>query len=284
VSRADWHSLKSLARALALDAQLLRQLAAETGAHYRPFVLTRGTKKRQIDNPDRALKFVQKHIRKRLLMILELPDHVHGCVRYRSPLSNASVHRGQPNVASIDITDFYPSVTAHDIFLLWRRLGFGPKLADVLTKLTTINGRLPQGAPTSDALANHRLGPLDVDLKAIADSMNLALSRYLDNIDLSGDSARDAIGLVVAAIRRHGFAVRHKKTFNAGPRTAHVVTGYTVNNEQRPTVAEHRKPRKSELLDRNIVWVQRGRLPNPWWLVLARIKALRCAPTCGSRP
>ena len=259
MSRAEWHSLKSFARALALDAQLLRQLAADPGAHYRPFTLTRGAKQRRIDNPDRALKFVQKHIRKRLLAILELPDHVHGCVRYRSPLSNASVHRGQQNVASIDIKDFYPNVTAHDIFLLWRRLGFGPKLADVLTKLTTINGRLPQGAPTSDALANHRLGPLDGDLKTIADAMGLALSRYLDNIDLSGARTRDAMGLVVAAIRRHGFAVRHKKTFNAGPNTAHVVTGYTVNTQQGPSVPRDEQRRIRFAVHELIVAKSRGR-------------------------
>jgi RNA-directed DNA polymerase len=96
VSRAEWHSLKSLARTLDLDVHLMRELANDPETHYRPFTITRGTKQRQIDNPDRALKFAQKHIRKRLLVMLQLPDHVHGCVRCRSPLTNASVHSGQP--------------------------------------------------------------------------------------------------------------------------------------------------------------------------------------------
>ena len=28
-----------------------------------------------------------------------------------------------------------------------------------------------------------------------------------------------------------------------------------------------------------MLWIRRGRLPNPWWLVLASVKALRFAPT-----
>jgi len=42
-------------------------------------------------------------------------------------------------------------------------------------------------------------------------------------------------------------------------------------------VAEHRKARKSELLDRNILWIERGRVSYPWCLVLVSVKALRFA-------
>jgi RNA-directed DNA polymerase len=243
MTRPEWHSIKSLARALRLDAGLLRQLAAGPDVHYRPFTIRRGTKERRIDNPDHALKFVQKAIRKQILVALRLPDHVHGCVRERSPLSNADVHKGQPNVASVDIKNFYPSVTAHTIRMLWRRLGFGPKTAELLTQLTTFDGHLPQGAPTSDALANHTLASTDAQLKIIADALGLALSRYLDNIDLSGARAREAIPLVVEAIRAQGFAVRHKKTFNAGPHAPHIVTGYTVNNSRAPSVPRREQRR-----------------------------------------
>ena len=89
--------------------------------------------------------------------------------------------------------------------------------------------------------------------------MGLALSRYLDNIDLCGVETRDAIGLVIAAIRRHGFAVRHKKTFNAGPSTAHVVTGYTVNNQHRPSVPRDEQRRIRFAVHELIVAKSRGR-------------------------
>ena len=128
-------------------------------------------------------------------------------------------------------------MTNEAIYGLWLRLGYGPRLASLLTRLTTRAGHLPQGAPTSDALANHVLAAVDDRLIAIAEAFDLKLSRYLDNIDLSGTHTREAIPLVIGLLREHGYAVRHKKTFNAGPRSARVVTGYTVNSLRAPSVA-----------------------------------------------
>ena len=130
----------------------------------------------------------------------------------------------------------YPSVTNTAIYELWIRLGYGPRLASLLTRLTTLAGHLPQGAPTSDALANHVLAPVDEGLIVIVAALDLKLSRYLDNIDVSGQRTREAIPLVITLLREHGYGVRHRKTFNIGPRSAHIVTGYTANNERLPSV------------------------------------------------
>lgn len=242
------HSERWLARKLGVARELLSTLAADPDTHYRSFVIQApGKKPRQIDNPDEDLKTVLRAIRVRLLAPLPLPAHVHGCVRNHSPLTNAKVHRGQPNLASVDIKNFYPSVTNSAIYKLWLRLGYGPRLSSMLTRLTTRAGHLPQGAPTSDALANHVLAPVDEWLVVIKGALDLNLSRYLDNIDLSGRRTREAIPLVIDVLREHGYGVRHKKTFNAGPRSVRVVTGYTVNNSRAPSVprAEQRRIRSA---------------------------------------
>jgi hypothetical protein len=244
----DRHSIVGLARQLRLDKDLLLVLAGESTSHYRAFVLHRpGKKPREIDNPDEALKLVQRRIRRTFLAPLPLPEHVHGCVRGCSPLSNAKRHLGKPNVASVDVKNFYPSVTNTSVFRVWRRLGYGPRAAGVLTKLTTRGGHLPQGAPTSDALANHFMSPVDVEIADIARLLGLHLSRYLDNIDLSGDRASEAIPVVIAALRREGLSVRHKKVFNVGRESRQVVTGYTVNNGSAPSIgrSEQRRVRSA---------------------------------------
>jgi len=132
------YSLAGLARQLHCDPRALTALANAAPEHYRPFTIERpGKKPRQIDNPDDALKLVQRLIRKTLLKPLPLPDHVHGCVKKRSQFSNAAVHAGQSNVSSVDVRNFYPSLTNAMIFGLWRDLGYGPRLASMLTRLTT---------------------------------------------------------------------------------------------------------------------------------------------------
>jgi hypothetical protein len=232
------YSLDGLARQLAVDSNLLLALAQDPGTHYQPFFsIQRDKKPRLIDNPDEALKLVQRRIRETLLAPLPLPDHVTGCVKGCSPLKNASRHLGSSNVASVDVKNFYPSITSNAVFRFWRRQGFGQRLASLLTKLTTRGGHLPQGAPTSDALANHILSPIDDEIERLAKELDLSPSRYLDNIDLSGHRAVEAIAPLVKAIQREGLAVRHKKVFNARRSRRQTVTGFTVNSGERPSIA-----------------------------------------------
>jgi hypothetical protein len=92
----------------------------------------------------------------------------------------------------------------------------------------TRHGHIPQGAPSSDRLANLVLGPVDEQVREIAAALGLERRRFVDDFTLSGQNAREAIGLVIAALRAEGFAVGHKKTGNAGAGKAHVATGYTA--------------------------------------------------------
>jgi hypothetical protein len=71
----DRHSIVDLARRLRLDKDLLLVLAGESTSHYRAFVLHRpGKKPREIDNPDEALKLVQRRIRRTFLAPPLLPE------------------------------------------------------------------------------------------------------------------------------------------------------------------------------------------------------------------
>ena len=226
-----------LAWELRIPLRELRVLAGSVDDHYRPFAIKReGREDRIIDNPDERLKDVQRRVRPAILADQPLDDSVHGCVKGRSPLTNAVIHCGQSNLARIDVKNCFPSVTNQMVFRLLRRAGFGPRLASLLTRLMTRQGHLPQGAPTSDRLANLALAPVDVRVKEIAETLALHRRRFVDDFTLSGDRAREAIGPTIAALQKEGFAVRHRKTGNAGATRAHSVTGYTVNAPGRPSV------------------------------------------------
>lgn len=227
----------------------LVELAANAEEHYRPFWKKfKNGSWRYLEPPDDQLMEVQDCIRKELLVGIPLSRIVHGCVKGRSPLTNAAIHIKSPNVASVDVKHFFPSVTNRMVYRVFRQIvGLGPELARLLTRLTTRCGHLPQGAPTSDVLANFVLSPVDREVEKIASDRNLRPSRYVDNYDFAGLRTREAIGLTIVALQRVGLAVRHKKTFNAGPRVAHVVTGLAVNGA-RPTVTrKHREAARIEV-------------------------------------
>ena len=93
---------------------------------------------------------------------------------------------------------------------------------------------LPQGGPTSPALANLSVYGLDVRLAAAAQSVGATYTRYADDLVFSGDAAfrqraRRFEALVGAIVLEEGLVVNHRKTLvmRAGGRQR--VTGLVVN-------------------------------------------------------
>ena len=148
---------------------------------------------------------------------------MHGCVKGRSPLTNATIHQHESHMAQIDVKGFFPAVTNAMVYTLFRQMGMGQKLAGLLTRLTTRRGHLPQGAPTSDRLANLHLATAAKRLEIIAKEHGLTLSAYVDDLVLSGIGSHNAIGPVIDALKEVGLAVSHNKCGNAGARVPRVV-------------------------------------------------------------
>lgn len=99
---------------------------------------------------------------------------------------------------------------------------------------------LPQGAPTSPALANLCAFQLDVRLTELAGSLGAVYSRYADDLTFSGDGAlagaAGRLGKLVGRIaREEGFALNPDKTRVMRASGRQWVTGLVVN--QGPHVA-----------------------------------------------
>lgn len=93
---------------------------------------------------------------------------------------------------------------------------------------------LPQGAPTSPALANLCAYGMDVRLGSLATELDLAYTRYADDLVFSGDvelarRAQRLEAFVAAIVREEGFAVNHRKTRVMRTGVRQLVTGVVVN-------------------------------------------------------
>jgi hypothetical protein len=108
----------------------LRTLAARAGAYYRtdhksrrplPFPkLAQPRKLRRIDEPVGCLKAVQKRIQS--LLPSKLPDHILGGVKGVGVLHNVRLHLGAKVLVTLDIRDFFPSVTTDHVYNVWHNL------------------------------------------------------------------------------------------------------------------------------------------------------------------
>jgi RNA-directed DNA polymerase len=161
---------------------------------------------RPIDNPDDALKRVQTRIKDRLLDPVALPAFICGGVPGRSTKTNARRHCRQPVVVALDIKNFFGSVTNRQIAAVWRRdFGASSEVAWLLTRLTTYSGHLPQGAPTSTALANLVITPIAAEIHNKCRSRGLPFSIDVDDITISGKGAGQMISDVARMIAVGGF-------------------------------------------------------------------------------
>lgn len=207
--------LKQLEELLGWDRSDVRRVAYVAGSYYRPFDMrvTNSGKWRHIDNPIDPLKALQTSVYRRMLMNVRLPEAVMGGVPGRSVKDNAAVHAGKRTLACLDLASCYPSISHHQVNRVFR-CGFGcaPKVANLLTKLTTFERRLPQGAPTSPMMANLVLLPLYEDISVLAQHQGFGFTVWVDDIVLSGEEVQENLGKVVALVQRYGFAVSGRKT------------------------------------------------------------------------
>lgn len=235
-------SLRGIGWTLGIDAKRLEAVASSVGQYYQPFSKQEiGKKARHIDNPTGALKEIQQRIYHKLLKPLQFPNHLHGGLRGRSAESNARQHLAKKCVLHIDIADFFPSVRDSQIYQTWSSLGYGASPARLLTRLTTYEHRLPQGAATSTALANLVLLESDLVVLEPSCAQGVDFTRFVDDLNLSGDSPQLLIHETITALSDAGFRVSRKKLELMYSSGLQEVTGLGVNSPSGPSVPRYKR-------------------------------------------
>ena len=189
---------------------------------------------RQIEAPNRKLKWMQKGLKAQLETLFEAEPGAHGFVPERSIQSNAGVHVGQRYVLNLDIAGFFPSVKRGRVqtVLQLEPIGLSKPAARILAQFCTRNRALPQGAPTSPTLTNLVCMRLDRKLEKLARHYRCRYTRYADDITISGPS-KDLMHHLLKRITKilitEGFKVQESKTRILPTSQRQEVTGLSVH-------------------------------------------------------
>jgi hypothetical protein len=229
-------SLRDLEHRLGEDRETLRALAKNWRDEYRPFKQVKAPKPfqrdvssgkdRNIDNPSKELKRVQKKILKRLLLPVKLPYFLFGAVPKRCVNEHAAQHLGRRPVVKMDIKSYYPNVTNRHVYSVWRNiLHYSPAISSLLTQLTTYDWHLPQGAPTSPALANLFLASIYGPILEASSECGIVPTAWVDDLYFSGKEARSVMELVRKTLASNGFKLSAKKRIIMTGRKPKVITG-----------------------------------------------------------
>ncbi|MEU0450586.1 reverse transcriptase family protein [Streptomyces tendae] len=171
----------------------------------------------------------------------EAPDHVHGFVRGRSTISNASQHLAKRCILRMDLEDFFPSIGAATIRASLREQDYDEKAAELAVSLVTIGGKLPIGLSTSPLLSNLAFLSTDRSLAEYARSEGLAFTRYVDDLTFSGDVTDRHSADIARILDDAGWSVNTRKTAfmrRGGPQ---YVTGLYVGESDGPRIPRNLK-------------------------------------------
>jgi hypothetical protein len=258
---ADLRGMNRRARDVPLSHYHCHWVAKRSGAH------------RLIEAPKPRLRAVQTRILREILDRVPPHDAAHGFRRGRSVRTYVDSHVGRDIVVRLDLADFFNSVTGRRVTALYEALGYPRSVARRLSGLgcvvtpTRVLSRLretrpptgldpasreayardvsglrrrlarphlPQGAPTSPALANLTCQRLDLRLTALARAFDARYSRYADDLAFSGGTAlarrpSELIALASGIARDEGFTVRGRKTRVMRASRRQLLGGVVVN-------------------------------------------------------
>jgi len=253
---ADWLSLTDSQLDWYANMWRYDSKTQKTLNHYQYQLLEkRDGRMRLIEKPKANLKGIQRKIYHEILSSNETHPAAHGFCKNRSCISHASAHVGKQYLLLFDLEECFQSVGWPMVKKFFKRLGYPESVSVHLTALCTHSVRLkpaelklftttqrerlrqrhlPQGAPSSPALANSALHNLDLRLTGLARRLGLDYSRYADDIAMSTNTLRDwrfLEPLIGGICLDEGVTLNYKKTRIKKSHQKQRITGIVVNNK-----------------------------------------------------
>lgn len=199
---------------------------------------------RIIKPPNFNLRKIQRIILDKVLCHRPHLDCVYGLSKGKSILHNAKFHQKNANaqLLILDIQDFFTNVSSKDVKRIFNKIGFNKENSSVLTKICTVDGSLPQGAPTSPYLASLACLELDKEIYTYCIRRNLAYTRYFDDISISGENISDKdTDRIEKIICKYGFNCNQEKREFYGSNTSKVINSVFINGPSLSVTDVYRK-------------------------------------------
>jgi len=246
---ATWLEINSAQVAWLADEHRYQRRASSPRLHHYHYtwIPKRAGAYRLLEAPKAGLKSIQRRILHEIIDKIPAHDAAHGFRRGRSVLTFAAAHADRDVVLRLDLADFFAIITEARVRAIFHSLGYPSDVARPLaalcctpTPISVLSARpaarskeeiaerstqrqrlaashLPQGAPSSPALANLAAFRLDQRLCALATARHAQYTRYADDLAFSAGKhlakhATDFIANVAAIAADEGFNVRFRKT------------------------------------------------------------------------
>jgi hypothetical protein len=239
------YNLKSKKRLLSLlmvkSISDLEALAVHD--NYRVFYIEKSEgKKREIQAPKYSLDVIQTRIAS-LLVRISVPDYLHSGVKGRSSVTNARVHIGCHPVLTMDIKNFYPSVSKKSMYYFFlSTMKTSPDVAGILAALCSYEDHIPTGSRISMPLSFWSNIRMYTELDKLSEKYGITMSAYVDDLTFSGENVNKLFSKhAQRIIEDSGMVVHPDKTRLYARKESKLITGVIVSESGMSVRNKHHK-------------------------------------------
>lgn len=226
---------KHLSLLLGYDYSYLTAICNSQENFYKPYEIPKKNgDTRLILEPFPNLKDIQTWILKAILepsSVMMVSPQAKAFMPGKNLRDNARFHRNTNIVVALDIHDFFGSVKEKYVFNVFYAMGYKLPVVVMLTKLCTLHGFLPQGAPTSPMLSNMVFSNMDNRIFNYSRKRNIRYTRYADDMTFSGEKIdiEKLIRYIRMLIGKSHLVLNEEKTKVMRRGSCQIVTGVVVN-------------------------------------------------------
>ena len=211
----------------------IKRAVNHTTYFYRKFEISKknGTK-RVLLEPLPSLKEIQSWILEEILYNHKVSRYAKGYIPNRSIKDHVRYHTKKEKVLTLDIKKFFDNVSFKLVENIFVKIGYSELISNLLTKLCFLDGKLPQGAPTSPYISNIILLEFDEKISKYCSDNNLKFTRYADDLAFSGKIKKtELVNLVRAELKKLGLKLNNDKIKLMKQNQPQIISGIIVNEK-----------------------------------------------------
>lgn len=232
---------EKIAKGIGIDAQYVEFIAKRNNLYARYFIDKKGGGKREILQPSKELKVIQRWLNKNFFIKFPVSVYSQAYSKGDSVRKNALIHKDARYMLHTDITNFFPTITREMLVnYLGENIGivkeWGLTINDVklILDICLYKGEhLVVGSVASPRIANMIMYKFDLELQERLDAIGpMNYTRYADDIVISSKDYIDetVIDLVSELLDKYGFTMNRKKTYFMNRKCKRAVTGVVIDN------------------------------------------------------
>ncbi len=181
-------SINCLAVLFGYSSSFMSAIFKNPETHYRIFKIKKSNNKlREIQAPKVALKVIQRWFAQYLDkgQSSNYSDNAFGFIKGRTTIHGAQKHCMAKWVYSLDIKNFFRSITKEMLESHMKNIGYPEKSSKLISQLCCYEGRLSEGSPVSPVLSNLIFKNTDNKIKSYVSKTQITYTRYADDLAFS---------------------------------------------------------------------------------------------------